>query len=610
MGTNGNPNLGGETQKTPENGIPFFITQARKARLRELGYTDEQIALMRPAEAEAIVRAAGGPLSEAPPGHYAGPPSTSDEEEQLPIRFSDIALSDEFVRDLGSDWLYVAAFDRWYTFDPSRGLWAHDNKLLIFTTIKRFLKCIAIKEMEIAEAAAELCSKETEKTRLLRDAQELCKYLTTAKKVWNVVSATRWHKKIAALPEWFDADNFLLNTPAGVLDLDPTRDPVGVLRPARREDYFSKTTPCAPQDVSTPTFDVFLKEIMGWWIKPANCECAACAASQGKPEADRTVLHQAEVDELAEYQKRVYGQALNGDVTEQKLILQIGEGGNGKGTHNDFMTKYIFGNCPLGYACEIPVEALLQRANEQHPTELMDLFHSRLALARESDENTNWNEGKVKRLTGADRIKARYMRQDYVEFDPTHTLIVFGNAKPSLTGSDQAAWKRRLQMTLFQQLWDDQADETKGIRKRDPRLLEKLRNEAPGVLHKLAQYSRSWYLDRDLKPPETVRQATSNYLAEQSIVRAFIDDRCIRQEFYNNITVADLWPHFQNWAKEHNESPGKRNSFNDKLRQIGIKIVRQGGTGVRGVCQGLRLKDPPDARFGEDNPRDDDTVPF
>jgi DnaB helicase-like protein/AAA domain-containing protein len=53
------------TLEEPDEGIPFFITQAQKARLRELGYGDKAIAKMRPAEAQAILRdAPAEPLEE------------------------------------------------------------------------------------------------------------------------------------------------------------------------------------------------------------------------------------------------------------------------------------------------------------------------------------------------------------------------------------------------------------------------------------------------------------------------------------------------------------------------------------------------------------------
>src|SRR5215472_7388882 len=103
------------------------------------------------------------------------------------------------------------------------------------------------------------------------------------------------------------------------------------------------------------------------------------------------------------------------------------------------------------------------------------------------------------------------MRQDFVTFPPTHTLIVFLNVRPVLKGGDQAAWRRRLELTPFPQLWADKADPNKGVLERDPQMLGKLAKEAPGVLFKLIRASAAWFKEHDLKPPATVLQASQGY---------------------------------------------------------------------------------------------------
>jgi hypothetical protein len=40
---------------SPKAQVSFFITQAQKAQLREKGYSDDQIAQMKPAEAHRIL---------------------------------------------------------------------------------------------------------------------------------------------------------------------------------------------------------------------------------------------------------------------------------------------------------------------------------------------------------------------------------------------------------------------------------------------------------------------------------------------------------------------------------------------------------------------------
>lgn len=506
--------------------------------------------------------------------------ANDDHEPEVPVLFSDIALSNQFADEQGADLRYVRKFDRWYEYHENGGRWIEDRKLRIYTRVKRFLTVLARTVMSDAEQAA---AKSEESEKILDAARKLAGYLTSAKKVHDVVSLTRSHGVIAAMPEQFDADSYLLNTPGGAVDLRS-----GAQRQARREDYFTKTTAVTPRNEQTPVFDQFMHEIMGWHISPEECKCAVCVMTEGEPGDQRIQAHRAEVRALGQYQLRVYGHSLSGDVSEHKLFLDVGEGGNGKGTLNDLMSRQVFGHHPEGYACEIPIEALLESKGERHPTDLMSLWHSRLALARESDEDTRWNESRVKRLTGGDRITARYMRQDFIEFDPTHTLIVFGQAKPVLSGADQAAWKRRLQIIPFPQLWDDQTDEAKGIRKRDTHLGEKLQQEAPGVLYKLIHACVEWYRERDLKAPLTVREASSNYLIEQSAILTFIAERYDRSDQYANTTVNEIWSEWVRWSEARNERPGPRRDFNAKLERAGIKIERTGAQ--RGICKGLQLK--------------------
>jgi P4 family phage/plasmid primase-like protien len=501
---------------------------------------------------------------------------SGDDEPPAPAVYGDTALRNKFVNGQGENIRYVDKLGQWLEYHEDQGRWIEDRKLRIFTRVNRVITLIAHEVML---------------NGLVREPKKLAKALISKKTTYDVVALTKSHSKIAALPEQFDADPFMLNARGIAIDLR-----TGEGRPARPEDYFTKTTAVAPRDEPTPLFDRFMREIMGWHIDPDGCPCAACVASTAFSREERLRLHHEEVDALVAYQERTYGYALSGDVSEHKLFLQIGPGGNGKGTLNDFMSQYVFGCFPTGYSCEIPIEALLQSKGERHPTELMDLWHTRLALARESDEDTRWNEGRVKRLTGGDRIKARYMRQDYVEFDPTHKLFVFGNAKPVMRGADQAAWKRRIAMTEFLQLFGDKADAAKGIRQRDTQLLEKLKAEAPGVLHKLIKECVAWYRERDLKAPTTVTQAGSDYLAEQSVVSAFVD------EFYERtgnpadaITVQEIWLAFIVWCDKRKEHAGARPSFNDKLSAIGIKIMRTHA--ARGVCSGLRLRPRPERDF-------------
>ena len=60
----------------------------------------------------------------------------------------------------------------------------------------------------------------------------------------------------------------------------------------------------------------------------------------------------------------------------------------------------------------------------------------------ENEEGRRFAESLVKHITGRDRIKARRMREDFWEFDPTHTVFLGTNHRPEVRGIDHAIWRR------------------------------------------------------------------------------------------------------------------------------------------------------------------------
>jgi len=88
------------------------------------------------------------------------------------------------------------------------------------------------------------------------------------------------------------------------------------------------------------------------------------------------------------------------------------------------------------------MEALVASNTARHETELAHLHGSRFASASETDAGLAWNEARLKRLTGGDKIAARFMNKDYFEFTPTFKLLVVGNHRPVIRTVDDAIRRR------------------------------------------------------------------------------------------------------------------------------------------------------------------------
>jgi putative DNA primase/helicase len=361
--------------------------------------------------------------------------------------------------------------------------------------------------------------------------------IASAKTVAAVERLAKADRRLAATSEQWDIDPWLLNTPGGVIDLR-----TGETRPHRPADYMTKITTVA-KGGSCPVFDRFIHQITGGDI------------------------------ELGRYLQRLFGYGLTGITREHVLAFLYGTGANGKSVLLGTIAG-ILGD----YHTTAPIETFTASHGERHPTDLAGLMGARLVTASETEEGRRWAESKIKTLTGGDRVKARFMRQDYFEFLPEFKLAIAGNHKPGLRSVDEAI-RRRFHLIPF--------EVTIPPEDRDPELMEKLKAEWPGILGWMFEGCLEWQRI-GLAPPEAVRAATAEYLNSEDAVAAWITDCCERRSTAFEAT-ADLYSSFTAWCDRSGEFAGARKHFREKLLAqrfiekntglargfIGIHIVRR-----------------------------------
>jgi putative DNA primase/helicase len=516
--------------------------------------------------------------------------------DQPPAPYSDIALSNDFADSRSLDLRYVKKNKEFLIYHARDTRWAFDETMVPLTWAKEFLTSRSQDLYEEVFAACILAK--AEKHEAARQARAAARTIASKSKVAAVMDLVRSHPAIPTTLGQFDKRAWELNVPGSQLvDLK-----TGQLREARLNDYFTKVAAVAP-DPLMPTlkFDQFIRQVMGSEVPVEICKCASCITWRAKNETAEHMkeLHLKEVEKLVEYLLRLYGYALTADTRTPLLVIQIGEGGNGKGVLNDFVSQRILGLAPVGYSCEIPIEYLLDRKTDQHPTGLMNLFHARLALARESEMGTRWNEGTVKRLTGSDVISARRMREDFTDFLPSHKLIVFGQHKPALRGAHEAAWKRRVHMIPFPQKWDCDEDKTKHVLKMNEELADELAGEAPGVLHKLIQAVGRYHKNkRDLAVPDTVRMATSDYLSSQDMYAQWIAEEYDLSDPNATSILNAVFANWAAWAEKNKAYIGSRSNLIEALERFGVKVIRSNAK--RGICLGIAPKQQSAAGGQED----------
>jgi len=254
----------------------------------------------------------------------------------------------------------------------------------------------------------------------------------------NALEAMIWCARsepgIPARLTQFDADGWVLNVANGTLDLRTSE-----LRPHRREDLISNLVEVAfNPDADFDLWDAFL-----WRVLDKN-------------------------DELYAYLRRFVGYLLVGDTREQSLHFLYGLGANGKSVFCEVLVR-LLGD----YAVAVSPDLIMLRRHGGIPNDVARLRGVRAALMNETSQGARFDEAKLKDLTGGDTLTARFLHQEFFDFHPTHRLLIRGNHKPTINGTDEGIW-RRLRLVPF----------TVSIppEEQDRDLLTKLEAELPGTI--------------------------------------------------------------------------------------------------------------------------------
>lgn len=361
-----------------------------------------------------------------------------------------------------------------------------------------------------------------------RDAQDdLLRDIRRAESATGIDGVLRLASSLLPLAvsvDQLDRDPYLLNVANGTLDLR-----TGELRPHNPDDLCTKVAGTGyDPNARSEVFDTFLEQVM--------------------PD-----------EQMRGYLSRVFGHALEGRVTEHLLPIGSGTGSNGKST----LVNVVM--AALGdYAIAAEPDLLIDKGNA-HPTGQADLLGVRLAVCSESDQGRRLAAATVKRLTGGDRMRARRMRQDYIEWDPSHSIFMLTNHKPLVAGDDPAIW-RRLRIVPFDVV----------VTKPDTELGTRLLLDLPAVLAWMVRGHREWHRD-GLAEPEQVRAATDDYRAASDALGRFLDERTISSSFAV-VRARELYTAWSSWCHDTGEQSGTEKAFSEAMSLRGVDKVKRNGT--------------------------------
>lgn len=342
-----------------------------------------------------------------------------------------------------------------------------------------------------------------------------------------MISLAESETGIPITTEQLDANHYLLNCLNGTIDLR-----TGVLSPHEPQNYITKIIPVEYIPGATcPQWIKFLETIFN-----GN-------------------------HDLIRYVQKAIGYSLTGDVSEQCLFLLHGTGCNGKSTLLACLAMLL-----CDYAQTADFETFLIRKGEAIRNDLARMMGKRFISAVETEADRRLSEVVVKQLTGGDTITARFLFSEHFEFQPTFKIWLAANHKPNIKGTDYAIW-RRIRLIPFNTTIPED--------KRDPKLLEKLKGELPGILAWAVQGCLEWQKN-GLQTPDEVKTATNGYREEMDVIGAFLAECCILTPEVK-VIASDLYETYKRWCDENGEFALNQRSFGMKLTERGLDRTQAGG---------------------------------
>jgi P4 family phage/plasmid primase-like protien len=455
-------------------------------------------------------------------------------EDPERFRLTDLGNAERLIKLFGHRLRYCPKLGAWLVWDESR--WKEDGTGEIFRLAKRTIRTIGA---EVTAAASD-----DEAKAILRWA------LTSQSKARiDAMVGLAWNEPgIPVMTDELNRDPYLLNVRNGTLDLKTAE-----LRPHRQEDLITKLAPVRyDPNAECPRFMAFLRRVL--------------PGSKDHP------------DDLIQFVQRCLGYSLTASIAEHALFFLFGSGRNGKSTLLNVIL-HLLGD----YATTIDVSLLISKHHQDHPTGLTDLDGRRFVPTSEVDEGKRIAEALAKKLTGGERIKARRMREDHYEFDPTHKLFLAVNHEPEIRGTDEGIWSR-IKMIPFSVF----IPKEERIKDLDKILVAE---EGPGILAWLVRGCIEWQM-RGLDEPKAVIDATDSYRAMMDGLGNFIDEmcECPTEEHLKGKTktlAKPLFDCYSDWARRNGDEPMTSRRFGSEMERRGYKLDKANSKCWR---LGIRIK--------------------
>jgi len=254
-------------------------------------------------------------------------------------------------------------------------------------------------------------------------------------------------------------------------------------------------------------------------------------------------------EQLRKYFLKLVASCLSGESVIQKFFCCSGIGANGKSLLFDLISK-TFGE----YFSYVPVALITQKRQgaENASPQLLRTINKRIIVFSESNKNDAIELSIMKELTGGDKIVARGLHQNPIEFKPQFTPFILCNHLPQLDANDDFSVWRRMRSIKFTSTFVDKPNKNNPNEyKRNDRLSTNFDAWKIAFMNILIDHYKL-FKEEGLEDIKEVLDATNEYKLAEDIYAEFVKEYLTNTNDKDDYIVwTALKQSYETWYKDN-----------------------------------------------------------
>jgi P4 family phage/plasmid primase-like protien len=281
--------------------------------------------------------------------------------------------------------------------------------------------------------------------------------------------------------------------------------------------------------------------------------------------------------DMAEYVLNTLAYIFSAQKKLQQIFLWTGCGGNGKGVLKNMLAEVLG---PYYTEPDVSLYTTKKQSSSGANPEEAKLKGCLLSMSTEPGAEDKLKVDKIKRMTGGDKIQARFLYQrEFWEFTPKCMFVIQMNSLPSLSAMDGGVVRRfkivnfpykfvQNPVTSNQKMIDLNVEQKykANVRYRQQfalMLLQRLKDlQGHGMI---------------FPEPEDVSEATRQYFEANNSVSQFLAERVeiMPDNWQFLVTAGELRQNYMDWCKaEGIEAVPNKNRFADAMKMNGFESIK------------------------------------